>query len=143
MASEHDTTGDRQGRPSGTAYDWMQRGIELLRRGDAAAAVTLLRHAHDAEPESSSVLEALARAQHDSGDFAGAADSFGRLVERRPDADYAHFGLGVSLSRLGRFTLAVEHLAMAHAMVPHNAEYADRLKQVRATLAARRTPGST
>ena len=131
------------GLPGGTPYEWMQRGTDLLRRGDAAEAVTLLSHAHAAEPGSAAVLEALARAQYDSGDFASAADSFGRLVQRRPDADYAHFGLGLSLSRLGRFALAAEHLAMAHAMSPHSAEYADRLRQVRATLAARRTPGST
>ncbi|PPK90870.1 tetratricopeptide repeat protein [Kineococcus xinjiangensis] len=141
--SDGGADGAGAGLPSGSAYDWMQRGTELLKRGDAAAAVTLLRHAHSAEPASAAVLELLARAQYDSGDFAGAVDSFGSLVRRRPDADYAHFGLGLSLSRLGRFALAVEHLAMAHAMAPQRAEYADRLRQVRATLAARQTPGSS
>ena len=142
MSEEH-VDHQREGRPAGTLYEWVQRGTELLRRGDAAAAVTLLSHAHEVEPTSSAVLETLARAQHDSGDFAGAADSFQELVRRRPDSDYAHFGLGLSLSRLGRLALAVEHLAMAHAMAPQSAEYADRLRQVRATLAARWTPGST
>ncbi|GAA4991122.1 tetratricopeptide repeat protein [Kineococcus glutinatus] len=131
------------GTPAGSPYEWVQRGTELLRRGDAAEAVTLLAHAHAAEPASTAVLETLARAQYDSGDFSGAVESFGRLVRRRPDADYAHFGLGLSLSRLGRFGLAAEHLAMAHAMAPHSAEYADRLRQVRATLAARRASGSS
>jgi tetratricopeptide (TPR) repeat protein len=136
-------TGDdaRAGRPSGGPYEWVQRGLALLSAGDAAQAATLLVRAHAEEP-SSGVLEALARAQYDSGDLAGAASSFRRLVQERPDADYAHFGLGLCLSRLGDFGLAAEHLALACVMRPDRPEYADRLRQVRATLAARQSPGS-
>ena len=131
------------GRPSGGPYEWLQRGLALLADGEAAAAATLLARAHAEEPASTGLLEALARAQYDSGDVAGAAESFHDLTQVRPADDYAHFGLGLSLSRLGRFGLAAEHLAMAHAMRPDRPEYADRLRQVRATLAARQTPGST
>ena len=132
----------RAGRPSGGPYEWVQRGLALLSAGDAAQAATLLVRAHEEEPSSTGVLEALGRAQYDSGDVAGAAASFRRLVRERPDADYAHFGLGLSLSRLGDFALAAEHLALACAMRPDRPEYADRLRQVRATLAARQSPGN-
>ncbi|NAZ81804.1 tetratricopeptide repeat protein [Kineococcus sp. R8] len=120
----------------------MQRGLALLAAGDAAQAATLLVRAYGEEPASTGLLEALARAQYDSGDVAAAVTSFRRLVQERPDADYAHFGLGLSLSRLGDFGPAAEHLALACAMRPDRPEYADRLRQVRATLAARQTPGS-
>lgn len=130
------------GRPSGGPYEWLQRGLSLLAAGEAAAAATLLQRARGEEPGSTVVLEALARAQYDAGDVAAAAASFQDLISARPADDYAHFGLGLSLSRLGRFGLAAEHLAMAHAMRPDRPEYADRLRQVRATLRARRSPGS-
>ena len=42
-------------------YDLYQRGLELLGRGSAAAAAQLLERAAAAEPQSRSVLEALAR----------------------------------------------------------------------------------
>ena len=129
------------GRPAGGPYEWLQRGLGLLAQGEAAAAATLLSRAHAEEPTSTGVLEALARAQYDSGDVDAAARSFRSLAQARPDADYAHFGLGLSLSRLGQFALAAEHLALAHAMRPDRPEYADRLRQVRATLAARRATG--
>ncbi|PRY17770.1 tetratricopeptide repeat protein [Kineococcus rhizosphaerae] len=130
------------GRPAGGTYEWWRRGLALLADGEAAAAVVLLSRAHREEPGSTVVLEALARAQYDAGDIAGAASSFGDLAVARPADDYAHFGLGLCLSRLGRFGLAAEHLAMAHAMRPDRREYADRLRQVRATLRARQSPGS-
>jgi Flp pilus assembly protein TadD len=126
------------GAPEGGAYEWLRRGTELLERGDAAAAATLLERAAQHEPRSASILETLARAQYDSGQAARAVTTFGRLVELTPDADYARFGLGVSLSRVGRFEEAAEQLALAAAMRPERSEYVERLRQVRATLAARR-----
>jgi Flp pilus assembly protein TadD len=126
------------GAPEGGTYEWLKRGTELLERGDAAAAATLLQRAADHEPGSASVLETLARAQYDAGRAGDAVVTFGRLVEIAPDADYARFGLGVSLTRVGRFEEAAEQLALASAMRPERRDYAERLRQVRATLAARR-----
>lgn len=131
MSSTHQQT------PQGGPYEWLRRGTELLARGDAAAAATLLQHAAETEPRSASVLEALARAQYDSGRASEAAATFARLVDLSPDADYARFGLGVALSRVGRFEEAAEHLALAVAMRPDRDEYVQRLRQVRATLASR------
>ena len=74
-------------------YDLYQRGLELLGRGSAAAAAQLLERAAVAEPQSRSVLEALARAQFDAGQYAAAAGNFRRIVEASPSDDYAQFGL--------------------------------------------------
>lgn len=119
-------------------FEWVRRGLDLLDRGDAWAAAVLLERAAAKEPASSSVREALSRAYFDSGRFAQAAASFHDLVVLNPTSDYAHFGLGLALTRLDRFELAIEHLAMAVAMRPDRREYVDRLQQARATLAARR-----
>lgn len=123
--------------PAGGLYEWLRRGTELLEKGDAAAAATLLDRAHAAEPTSASVLEALARARFDSGRYESAAEAFASLVDVEPASDYAHFGLGLSLFRLGRVSDAEPHLAMAAAMRPERAEYGRHLREVRATRAAR------
>lgn len=136
QATGWDETG--RGTPDGGPFEWVRRGTELLDRGDAGAAAVLLEHAAASEPDSSSICEALARAYYDSGRYEQAAEGFGRLLALVPTSDYAHFGLGLALTRLDRFELASEHLAMAAAMRPDRPEYVDRLRQARATLKARR-----
>jgi len=123
--------------PGHDTYDLYQRGLELLGRGSAAAAAQLLERAAAAEPQSRSVLEALARAQFDAGRYAAAAGNFRRIVEASPSDDYAQFGLGLALARTGDPGAAAEHLALAAAMQPDLRHYADALRSVRATLRAR------
>jgi tetratricopeptide (TPR) repeat protein len=134
-----DAGGDGQAAdPAGhDTYDLYQRGLELLGRGSAAAAAQLLERAAAAEPQSRSVLEALARAQFDAGRYAAAAGNFRRIVEASPSDDYAQFGLGLALARTGDPGAAAEHLALAAAMQPDLRHYADALRSVRATLRAR------
>jgi Flp pilus assembly protein TadD len=127
-------TGDAAG---GDTYDLYQRGLELLGRGSAAAAAQLLERAAVAEPQSRSILEALARAQFDAGRYTAAAGNFRRIVEASPSDDYAQFGLGLALARTGDPGAAAEHLALAAAMQPDRRHYADALRSVRATLRAR------
>jgi len=115
-----------------------RRGLELLQSGSAAAAAQLLERAAVAEPQSRSVLEALARAQFDAGWYAAAAGSFRQIVEASPSDDYAQFGLGLALARTGDPGAAAEHLALAAAMRPNLRHYTDALRNVRATLSARR-----
>jgi Flp pilus assembly protein TadD len=122
--------------PEGDVYEWYQRGVQLLRDGNPAAAATLLSRAADAEPGSRSILEALARAQYDAGRYQEAVISFTALTAVSPTDDYAHFGLGLSASRAGELRLAAEHLALAVAMRPEASHYARALRGVRARQAA-------
>jgi Flp pilus assembly protein TadD len=122
--------------PDGGVYEWYQRGVQLLRDGNPAAAATLLSRAADAEPGSRSILEALARAQYDAGRYQEAVISFTALTAVSPTDDYAHFGLGLSASRSGELRLAAEHLALAVAMRPDLSHYARALRGVRARQAA-------
>jgi tetratricopeptide (TPR) repeat protein len=118
--------------PSGTAYDWYQRGLALLQGRNPAAAAELLEHAVRAEPASRSAREALARAQFNAGRFSSARDNFAAIVEDNPTDDYAHFGLGLAANKLGDFDDAAEHLALAVAMRPDNKHYATALRHARA-----------
>jgi Flp pilus assembly protein TadD len=124
------------GQPEGGVYEWYQRGLELLGAGNPEAAATLLLHAAEAEPESRSVREALARAQYDSGRYQDAIATFAQLIDGNPADDYAQFGLGLAASRAGELDLAAEHLALAVAMRPDLGHYARALRGVRARRAA-------
>ena len=123
--------------PDGDAYAWYQRGVELLGNHSPAAAAQLLERAAGAEPDSRMVREALARAQFDAGWYDQAARSFRIIVEASPADDYAHFGLGLALARLGDPAHAAEYLALAAAMRPDLPHYSSALREVRATLKAR------
>jgi Flp pilus assembly protein TadD len=101
----------------------------------------LLQRAAAAEPQSRSVLEALARAQFDAGQYGAAAGNFRRIVDASPSDDYAQFGLGLALARTGDHGGAAEHLALAAAMRPNLRHYTDALRSVRATLRARSAMG--
>jgi predicted Zn-dependent protease len=131
-----DRSGDR--RPAGEVYDWFVRGLRLLEGGNADAAASVLAHAHEAEPDSASILEALARATFDAGRYREAQALFAELVETTPDNDYARFGLGLTRMRVGDVSGAVEQLALATAMRPARADYQQALRAARATLRARR-----
>lgn len=120
------------GAPSGDVYEWYQRGLALLGRGDAAAAAAVLEHAAAAEPASRSVREALARAQFSSGSFAAAQRSFAAIVDAYPTDDYALFGLGLAASKVGDYRSAVQHLSLAVAMRPENRDYGDAQATARA-----------
>jgi tetratricopeptide (TPR) repeat protein len=121
-------------QPSGDVYEWYIRGVELLEGGSPAAAVNLISRAAEAEPDSRSVREALARAQFDAGQYEEAVGSFGWIVSVNPADDYAQFGLGLAAAKVGDLNGAVEHLALAAAMRPDIAHYATALRGARAAL---------
>ena len=122
--------------PEGDVYEWYQRGVQLLGDGHPAAAATLLARAAAVEPGSRSILEALGRAQYDTGRYTESMTAFTALVAVSPTDDYAHFGLGLAASRAGELRLAAEHLALAVAMRPDLAHYARALRGVRARQSA-------
>jgi len=123
-------SGGDDGDGSGS-YETLQRGLWLLDSGNAAAAATVLERLVADEPRSASVLEALARAQFTAGRPGAAARTFEVLAEVQPDSDYARFGWGQSLRRIGRVKQAAEQLALAVALNPDRPEYATALARVR------------
>ncbi len=106
-----------------SSYELYQRGIELLERGDFAAAAVPLAKVAAREPEKSSVREALGRALFRSRRFGEAAAEFEAVVERYPTNDFAHFCLGRSLQLTGRSEQARRHLAIAANLRPDRSDY--------------------
>lgn len=113
-----------------SSYELYQRGIELLERGDFAAATVPLGKVAAREPEKSSVREALGRALFRSRRFGEAAAEFEAVVERYPTNDFAHFCLGRSLALSGRAELARRHLAIAANLRPDRRDYRDYHRQL-------------
>lgn len=128
--------GDR-GAPAGEVHEWFRRSRDLLDRGDAGASLILIDRVLQTDPTSWAAVEIRARALFDSQDFQAAAHEFERITQARPDDDFAHYGLGMSLWRLQRFPEAADHLALACVMRPSDERYTRALTQVRATLKAR------
>jgi Flp pilus assembly protein TadD len=137
-APSETASGEAAGPDPAEVHTWYTTGMELLGKGSPAAAAQVLQRAANAEPASRSVREALARAQFDTGQYTAAADNFRVIVEASPTDDYAHFGLGLSLARVGDHEAAAEYLALAAAMRPDRKHYTDALRQVRATIKFRR-----
>lgn len=123
------------------AYGWYQRGLELLESGSPDAAAVVLQRLIQAEPHSASAWEAYGRALFDGRRYGEAVVAFTILIDREPDNDYGHFGLGLSLWRQQQFIEARNHLSMAVVMRPTRHDYTQALGQVDATIRARREAG--
>jgi Flp pilus assembly protein TadD len=104
-------------------YELFQRGTRLLESGDFDQATVPLRKAAAAEPEKTSIREALGRAYFRSRHFEEAAVEFGAVVERAPTNDYALFCLGRSLMECGRHEEARKPLALAACLRPDRRDY--------------------
>lgn len=117
----------------GSTYELYTRGIELLERGDFAAATVPLGKVAAREPEKTSVREALGRALFRSRRFGEAATEFEAVVERYPTNDFAQFCLGRSLSLSGREEQARRHLAIAANLRPDRGDYRAYRQGVRAS----------
>lgn len=116
-------------------YELYTHGIELLERGDFAAATVPLSKVAEREPEKSSVREALGRALFRSRRFREAAAEFEAVVERYPTNDFAQFCLGRALDLSGSSERARRHLAIAANLRPDRRDY--RIYRQRAAVSAR------
>lgn len=116
-------------------YEWYQRGMALLEKGDHHAAATVLERVAASEPDKGSIREGLARAYFGARRFEAALEEFRAALEISPVNDYAHFGAGLCLGRLGRLAEAVGHLRMANVMYPENADYEGALAAYESLLA--------
>jgi Flp pilus assembly protein TadD len=110
-----------------TAYDAFQEGCRLLANASPHAAAVALERARDLEPDKGSIRETLGRAYFRTGRFAAARAEFSRAVEIDPVNDYALFGLGLSLLRVGDRSGARRPLKLAVAMRPEIEAYRDAL----------------
>ena len=114
-----------------SVYDLYRRGTGLLEAGDHHAAIVPLSRARDAEPEKTSIREALGRAFFHARRYEAAAAEFEAVVDRAPTNDFALFCLGRSLQQLGRHAEARKPLALASCLRPEREDYSKYLGQAR------------
>jgi tetratricopeptide (TPR) repeat protein len=113
-----------------SAFELFQQGSRLLAEHHPGAAAVVLERCLALEPGKASIQEALARAYFDQGSHAMAADTFQTIIDANPLAHYAHFGLGLSRTRLGDAAAARRHLRMAVFLKPDNEDYRRALRRV-------------
>jgi Flp pilus assembly protein TadD len=116
-----------------SAYALLRRGQDLLRRRHHAQAAIVLERAARAEPGKGSILEALGRAYHNSGQFEPARATFESLVDLDPSGHWAHYALAQSLRKLNRRHEARTHLRLAVALDPTSDLYRRALERLEAT----------
>lgn len=104
-------------------YEDFAQGMRHLEEGRFDEAIRCLERARDEEPRKGSIREALGRARFRAGDFPLAAAEFEAALACDPTNDYAHFGLGLALARMGQRGRAIGHLKLACALDPANAIY--------------------
>ena len=113
-------------------YDLFRRGSDLLERGDFAAAAIPLEKARAAEPDKTSIREALGRAYFHAKRYVEAREEFAAVVERSPVNDYAHFCLGRAFQMTGHRVEARRHLKLAVGLRPGRKDYRKYLERVQA-----------
>lgn len=112
-------------------YVLLQRGRKLLAENHPHQAAVVLERASEAEPKKASIREALARAYYNSGQWRRAREQFELVIDLNPSNAYAHFGLAMSLVRIGERTTALGHLKMAITMQPESLVYREALERLR------------
>jgi len=112
-----------------SAYSLLIKGIKLLETENPAQAALVLERAKMLEPEKASIREALARAYFNFGRYHLARQEFEKALVIDPTNHYAHFGLGLSLKKIGDIIGAGRHLKLAVAMEPDEV-YEEALRRV-------------
>jgi Flp pilus assembly protein TadD len=124
-----DSSGPGEGPEGGPApdpegaYELLQRGTALLAKRHAAQAAVVLVRAAAIEPGKGSILEPLGRALFMSGQLERAIETFEVLLQVDPSNPYAHYALGRSLVRAGRWAEGRTHLRLAVALAPESRLY--------------------
>ncbi|MGD8452611.1 MAG: tetratricopeptide repeat protein [Phycisphaerae bacterium] len=115
--------------------DYVQAHLALaeafIHRNDLAAARPEYLRALELDPENYHVRHLFGRALLVWEDWQGAAEQFGFILSRKPDAQ-ACWGMGESLARLGHYAEAAKLLEQSAAAMPDNARLLAALARLRA-----------
>jgi uncharacterized protein (AIM24 family) len=96
----------------------LNRGSELLSRGDAHAAVTALEKALELRPKDAKVLGLLGQAFYKLGQYDDATIAWQRLVDDNPVEPAARVNLGLAFLKAKRFPEATRQLEIALDLNP-------------------------
>jgi tetratricopeptide (TPR) repeat protein len=96
-----------------SAMAYQSRGIDALRRNDAASAAVLFRRATELNPTSGPLHHRLGTALFLLGDVDGATREFGEALKLSPQLARAHYSLGIILVSRKEPAAAIEHFTAA------------------------------
>jgi len=96
----------------------LNRGAEMLARGEAAPARASLERALELRPKDSKALGLLGQAQYRLGRFEEAAEAYGRLVDENPVEPSARVNLGLASLKAKRHADAVKQFEVALDLNP-------------------------
>lgn len=98
------------------AYEFFQRGTELLAARDFHQATVALENAKRLEPGMASIREALGRAYLSIRAYGAAALEFEAVVEISPTNHYAHYCLGRAYRGMGQQDRADRSFELARCL---------------------------
>lgn len=96
----------------------LNRGSDLLGRGDLEPARAALARARDLQPRNPRALGLLGQALYKLGRYEEAVHAYGQLVEESPDEAAARLNLGLAALKAKRFDQAVAQLGFALELNP-------------------------
>lgn len=115
--------------------DYYQEGTDLLRQEKYHEALTSFRLALRESPNDTDVLQQIAVTYTRIGMLDEAGRTYRRVLEVKPHASGAHYGLAYLLLQRGSSDEAVAHLRAFLARPPRTPEAAPHLHHARQTLA--------
>ena len=98
------------------AYEYFQRGSELLSTRDFHQATVALENAKRLEPGMASIREALGRAYLSIRAYGAAAFEFEAVVEISPTNHYAHYCLGRAYRGMNQHEQAARAFELARCL---------------------------
>ncbi len=117
------------------ATDYYQEGVELLRAEKHHDALTSFRLALRESPNDTDVLQQIAVTYTHIGMTDEAIRTYRRVLELKPSASGAHYGLAFLLLQRGRREDGIAHLRAFLAQPPALAEAERHIAHARHTLA--------
>ena len=114
--------------------DYYGEAMELIRSGSLHEALTSLRLALKASPGDPLVLQQIAIIYTRIGMVDEAAKTYQHVLQRKPDAAGAHYGLAFLLLRAGAQRPAESHLRSFLACAPTDPSAASHVEHARTTL---------
>ncbi|MDZ7838603.1 MAG: tetratricopeptide repeat protein [Actinomycetota bacterium] len=89
-----------------------------------------LEKAKRQQPHKASIREALATAYYNSGFYSSAKKNFEKALQIDASNDFAYYGLGLSMAKLGDIKKARGQLKMAMVMNPECEQYKKALHKL-------------
>ncbi|HEX9289612.1 MAG TPA: tetratricopeptide repeat protein [Anaeromyxobacteraceae bacterium] len=96
----------------------LNRGADLLAKGELEAARTALARARELRPKDPKVLGLLGQSLYKAGRYDEAVEVYGRLVDESPVEAAAHINLGLASVKAKRYAQAVRQLEIALDLNP-------------------------